>query len=109
MSRCVAKYCTAVRTPPTPLQDIPKKRSKKPNASSERGEDSIHPAYPFRVTARDLARFGLLMLHRGQWNGRRVIDADWVDESTRYHSDEIRRAMDAKLPPELKAKMKVWV
>ena len=53
----------------------------------ERGEDSIHPAYPFRVTARDLARFGLLMLHRGQWNGRRVIDADWVDESTRYHSD----------------------
>jgi ribonuclease Z len=29
--------------------------------------------------------------------------------STRYHSDEIRRAMDAKLPPELKAKMKVWV
>ena len=29
--------------------------------------------------------------------------------STRYHTDEIRRAMDAKLPPELKAKMRVWV
>lgn len=29
--------------------------------------------------------------------------------STRYHTDEIRRAMDAKLPPELKSKMKVWV
>jgi CubicO group peptidase (beta-lactamase class C family) len=39
------------------------------------------------VTARDLARFGLLMLNRGVWNGRQIIDADWVDESTRYHSD----------------------
>lgn len=52
-----------------------------------RGEESIHAAYPFRVTARDLARFGLLMMHGGQWNGRQVIDAAWVAESTRYHSD----------------------
>ena len=51
------------------------------------GEDSVHPAYPIRISARDLARFGLLMLHRGQWQGQQVIDADWVDESTRYHSD----------------------
>lgn len=51
------------------------------------GEESIYPAYPFRVTARDLARFGLLMLNRGNWNGAQVIDAAWVEESTRYHSD----------------------
>lgn len=51
------------------------------------GEESIYPAYPFRVTARDLARFGLLMMNRGNWNGTQVIDAAWVDESTRYHSD----------------------
>ena len=51
------------------------------------GEESIHPAYPFRVTARDLARFGLLMLNEGNWNGTQVIDADWVKESTSYHSD----------------------
>ena len=51
------------------------------------GAESIYPAYPFHVTARDLARFGLLMLRRGEWNGRRIIDAAWVDESTRYHSD----------------------
>lgn len=51
------------------------------------GEESIYPAYPFRVTARDLARFGLLMLNRGNWNGKQVIDGAWVDESTRYHSD----------------------
>lgn len=51
------------------------------------GEASIHPAYPFIITAHDFARFGLLMLNRGSWNGKQVIDADWVDESTRYHSD----------------------
>jgi CubicO group peptidase (beta-lactamase class C family) len=53
----------------------------------QRGDESRHAAYPFRVTARDLARFGVLMLNRGNWAGRQVIDAAWVDESTRYHSD----------------------
>ncbi len=51
------------------------------------GDDSIHPAYPFRVTARDLARFGLLMLNEGQWDGVEVLPRDWVRQSTRYHSD----------------------
>ncbi|MDP1579149.1 MAG: serine hydrolase [Candidatus Didemnitutus sp.] len=58
------------------------------------GTESIYPAYPFRVTARDLARFGLLMLRRGQWNGQQVIDAAWVDQSTRYHSDAALYAGD---------------
>ena len=51
------------------------------------GDDSVHRAYPFRVTARDLARFGLLMLNEGQWNGVEVVPRDWVRQSTRYHSD----------------------
>ena len=51
------------------------------------GEESIHEAYPFRVTARDLARFGLLMLNMGKWDGKQIIDSEWVEESTRYHSD----------------------
>lgn len=51
------------------------------------GEESMHNAYPFRVTARDLARFGLLMLNNGNWKGKQIIDAAWVEESTRYHSD----------------------
>src|SRR5438874_2086715 len=29
--------------------------------------------------------------------------------STRYHPNEVRKLLDAKLPPELKAKMKLWV
>jgi ribonuclease Z len=29
--------------------------------------------------------------------------------STRYHPQEVRRLLDAKLPPQLKAKMRLWV
>lgn len=51
------------------------------------GEDSVHRAYPFRLTARDLARFGLLYLRGGQWNGQQVVPAAWVRDSLRGHSD----------------------
>jgi CubicO group peptidase (beta-lactamase class C family) len=51
-----------------------------------RGPDSIHPAYPFRMTARDMARFGLLFLRNGEWRGRQVIPKEWVSESTRSYS-----------------------
>ena len=33
-------------------------------------EKSIYPAYHFRMSARDLARFGYLYLQNGTWNGR---------------------------------------
>ncbi len=51
-----------------------------------RGSDSIHPAYAFRMTARDMARFGLLFLHQGRWRERQVVPTDWVAESTRAYS-----------------------
>ena len=47
---------------------------------------SIHPAYHFRMTARDLARFGYLFLRRGEWRGERVVPRAWVNESTQAHS-----------------------
>jgi CubicO group peptidase (beta-lactamase class C family) len=52
-----------------------------------RGADSIHPAYPFRMTARDMARFGLLYLREGAWRGRQVISKKWVQESTAPYSE----------------------
>lgn len=51
-----------------------------------RGSDSIHPAYAFRMSARDMARFGLLFLHKGRWRDRQLVPADWVVESTRTYS-----------------------
>jgi CubicO group peptidase (beta-lactamase class C family) len=50
------------------------------------GPDSSIPAYPFHMSARDLARFGLLYLHGGQWAGRQVVPPDWVADSTRPRS-----------------------
>jgi CubicO group peptidase (beta-lactamase class C family) len=48
---------------------------------------SLHAAHTWRMSARDLARFGLLYLREGNWMGRQIIPADWVRESTRPHSD----------------------
>ena len=51
------------------------------------GEASQHPAYHILISARDMARFGLLMLRGGKWGERQVVSADWVAESTRDYSD----------------------
>jgi CubicO group peptidase (beta-lactamase class C family) len=45
-------------------------------------DKSEHPAYPFRMSCRDLARFGLLYLKNGNWKGKQIIPADWIAEST---------------------------
>lgn len=36
---------------------------------------------------RDMARFGYLFLRKGIWNGRPLMPAAWVEESTRKHVD----------------------
>ena len=51
---------------------------------------SIHKAYHFRMTANDLARFGLLFLRRGNWQ-RQIVPGAWVEESTRVHSETGRK------------------
>ncbi|EJL87019.1 penicillin-binding protein, beta-lactamase class C [Herbaspirillum sp. CF444] len=51
------------------------------------GFTTRYPAYPFNMSARDLARFALLYLHRGRWRDQQIVPANWVDESTRPYSD----------------------
>ncbi len=50
-------------------------------------EHSIHPAYPFKMSARDMARFGLLFLREGKWNNKQIISKKWIEESTRSYSE----------------------
>ena len=35
---------------------------------------------------RDLAKFGLLYLNKGNWNGKQIISAEWCEQSLKKHS-----------------------
>ena len=54
------------------------------NYSGDRKADqlSIHPYYNFRMSARDLSRFGLLFLRQGRWQNQQIVSVDWVRDST---------------------------
>ncbi len=43
---------------------------------------SQHRAAMFRMSARDLARFGMLYLDRGEVDGERILSASWIDRIT---------------------------
>ena len=43
---------------------------------------SVHPEYVMRLSTRDLARLGLLMLRHGRWRDTQVLPAEWVRAST---------------------------
>ncbi|MDE5414551.1 serine hydrolase domain-containing protein [Alkalihalobacterium chitinilyticum] len=47
---------------------------------------SIHPSYLFRMSARDMARFGQLVLQNGVWEGEQIIPKQWIKESTTVHT-----------------------
>jgi len=64
---------------PTGMQDF-----KPTDVVYVQAEVSLHRAYPFRVTARDLARFGLLYLSQGRWEGRQVIPDGWVEDDGHF-------------------------
>ncbi len=38
------------------------------------------------LTSRDMAKFGLLYLDQGNWNGQQVVSKDWVQQSLAKHS-----------------------
>jgi CubicO group peptidase (beta-lactamase class C family) len=42
---------------------------------------SLHPSYPFWISARDLARFGQLYLQMGRWEDQQVIPKSWIEDS----------------------------
>ena len=46
------------------------------------GPASNFPEYAMYLSARDMARIGLLMLNDGTWNGKQILDANWVRYTT---------------------------
>lgn len=64
---------------PIGMQDFDRAMHRKSGDSTR----SRYLAYHMHFSTRDMARIGYLMLRRGTWNGRQVVPADWVDESTR--------------------------
>ncbi|MBL8582599.1 MAG: serine hydrolase [Rhizobiaceae bacterium] len=53
----------------------------------QHGPESQHPVYKMRLSARDLARIGLLYLRGGTWRETRIVSEEWVRDSVRPHSD----------------------
>ena len=49
-------------------------------------EVSLHPSYKFRISTRDLARFGTLFLNKGRWRGTSIVSEKWVSASTQSQS-----------------------
>lgn len=66
---------------PLQMQDF-----KAGNVSYIHGNESLYPAYPFEMTARDMARFGLLFLRNGKWQDKQVVPSTWIQESTTSYS-----------------------
>jgi CubicO group peptidase (beta-lactamase class C family) len=48
------------------------------------GDKSLHKAYLFLISARDLARVGWLYLNYGNWNGTQIIPRNWVEKISSY-------------------------
>ena len=49
-------------------------------------DKSKYPAYPFRMSARDAARFGLLFARGGMWQNDRILSEHWVKRSSALYS-----------------------
>ena len=66
---------------PIEMQDFEVK-----DVTYESSEESIHSAYRFWISARDLARFGVLFQQEGQWNGQQIIPRGWIPDSIEPYS-----------------------
>jgi CubicO group peptidase (beta-lactamase class C family) len=63
---------------PIKMQDFKIEKQRKIGDTTK----SKYLAYHFWISTRDMARVGLLMLNDGNWNGNKLIPADWVELTT---------------------------
>ena len=48
--------------------------------------DMIHASGNLQLRPRDMAKFGLLYLNGGVWNGQQIVSQEWVEASTQPHA-----------------------
>jgi CubicO group peptidase (beta-lactamase class C family) len=48
--------------------------------------DVIHASGNLQLRPRDMAKFGILYLNGGVWNGQRIVSEAWVEASTQAHA-----------------------
>ena len=48
--------------------------------------DTIHASGNLELRPRDMAKFGLLYLNGGVWDGQRIVSQEWVDASTQIQA-----------------------
>lgn len=51
---------------------------------------SQFPSFLFKMSTRDMARFGRLYLQGGVWQGQQILPKEWVEVSTTTHSETNR-------------------
>jgi CubicO group peptidase (beta-lactamase class C family) len=52
------------------------------------GTTVVPVSFGLSLSPLDLAKIGLLILHKGKWNGQQVVSEDWIDRSTSAHVDK---------------------
>lgn len=60
------------------------------------------------ATGRDFARFGLLMLNNGKWNGAQILSSDWVWKSTQVNPGETRHPSTMMFEGGIKSYQYYW-
>jgi CubicO group peptidase (beta-lactamase class C family) len=66
-----------------PLQFQDFDRSRQRMLGYDDPKASRYKAYHLFLSGRDMARLGVLMVNDGRWNGKQIVPADWVSESTK--------------------------
>lgn len=59
---------------PMQFQDFDRSQQRK----STNARASMHPAYHFNLSTRDMARVGYLMLRGGRWSGKEIVPESWA-------------------------------
>mgnify|MGYP001167666667 FL=1 len=57
------------------------------NYKWEKDPQGINHGYSnLKLSARDMAKFGLLYLNKGEWNKKQIISSSWIEKSLKIHS-----------------------